>query len=154
MERVKALIEKHNLEVEFLPHEEKSGLHTEDAAAIHGVQPDQILKVILLVDKKGKKVLAVVRGDTRIDTKKLRDAAGTKKLRFASPEEVEKALQYHVGGIPPFLETEIPFFVDEKVMEHNEVLASAGSEFTGMRFQPQHILKVNPAAKVADIAAG
>ncbi len=30
MERVKALIENHKLKVEFLLHEEKSGLHTED----------------------------------------------------------------------------------------------------------------------------
>ena len=74
---------------------------SEEAAAVRGVPLASGAKALVL--KAGEAfVMAVVPADRKLDSRKAKAAFGTKSLRFATPEEVERLTSLRPGSIPPF----------------------------------------------------
>jgi Ala-tRNA(Pro) deacylase len=74
---------------------------SEQAAAARGVPLASGAKALVL--KAGEAfVLAVVPADRKLDSKMARVALGSRSIRFASREEVEKLTGLQPGSIPPF----------------------------------------------------
>jgi Ala-tRNA(Pro) deacylase len=69
-----------------------------------GVLPEKVpVKNLLLQEEKGdRKVLVVMAGDERMDTKKLARELGTKKLRFANAETLYETLGVTPGSVSLF----------------------------------------------------
>jgi Cys-tRNA(Pro) deacylase len=116
----------------------------EDAAAAIGCDVAQIVKsLVFVVDDEP--VVALVGGADRLDERKLASASGGARVRRADPDEVRLATGYAVGGVPPFGHaTELRCFVDDALLAHDVVWASAGT--------PTHVFASSPTALVA--AAG
>lgn len=144
-EEIKNLIEEENIDAEIIKHE-KSGLTSQDAANATGIPIGNIVKTLLFIDKKEKPVIAICLGDDYVDSKKLSEVAGLKKLKMASPEKLMELLGTKPGGNPPIgFPKNIPVFIDEKVLSRDVVLGSAGSEFTGLKIKSKDILKLSNA---------
>ncbi len=60
-----------------------------------------MVKCILLVDKDSKFVLACLPGDAQLDTKKVQTLVGSRRLSFATKEQIKEALGYEIGAISP-----------------------------------------------------
>ncbi len=138
---------------EIIPHE-TSGRATEDAAVVLNVDPSLILKMMILVDKKtGRNAGVLLRGDERMDQKKLRAATGLKTLRFARPEEVTEITGYVIGGVPPVaLSLCATRCCSARILEAEHVYGSGGSEFHAMKVAPSDLQRI-PDVTWGDFAA-
>lgn len=71
-------------------------------AMVLKVKESQTVKSLVLKTKEGKLVVLVLPGDKKMDWKKVADVEKTKRIEFAKPEEVRRAVGCEVGCVPPF----------------------------------------------------
>jgi prolyl-tRNA editing enzyme YbaK/EbsC (Cys-tRNA(Pro) deacylase) len=107
---------------------------SEDAARERSVRLSQIVKTMLLMDRDGKIVVAVLPGDRRLDVKKIKKHLGVKDLRFLDKETVEKRLGLVAGAIAPVagLLDGSEVLVDPAVLDADFVDISSGDAFAGL----------------------
>ncbi len=74
---------------------------SEQAEAISGLSLSQGAKVLLL-SAENQFVLAVLPGNKRVDTKKVAQYLGVKRVRFATEEEVKRVMHCDLGACYPF----------------------------------------------------
>ncbi|MAG59952.1 hypothetical protein CMO96_04145 [Candidatus Woesebacteria bacterium] len=97
-EKIIHLLDDSDIKYEILEH---AAVYTsEQAAKIRGTSLAQGAKALLL--KTGDQfTLAVLPGNKRLDSKKLRKVLSVKKLRFATPEEVKEVMGCEIGACYP-----------------------------------------------------
>jgi Ala-tRNA(Pro) deacylase len=99
---------------------------SEQAAAVRGVPLASGAKALVL--KAGEAfVMAVMPADRKLDSKKARTALGSKSIRFASREEVERLTGLQPGSIPPFGSLfDLPTWCDPALGENATINFNAG----------------------------
>jgi prolyl-tRNA editing enzyme YbaK/EbsC (Cys-tRNA(Pro) deacylase) len=124
----------------FLPHK-KPAFTCEDAAKERGVPLGEMVKCILLVDKKKSPFLVCMASNKMIDTKAVRAFLGCLRLSFASKEETGELLGYEVGAIPPLLlKTDIPILFDNSIAKKEKVNISSGIPEAGVELSLQDLI--------------
>jgi prolyl-tRNA editing enzyme YbaK/EbsC (Cys-tRNA(Pro) deacylase) len=125
-----------------------------EAASAVGVALGQIVKS-LVFEVEGRPVVALVRGDRRLDETKLGAAAGgTTPARRLDADAVRAATGFPVGGVPPFGHVnDLPVFVDEGLLEFDEVWAAAGTPHVNFAIDPTALARAGAATggRTADI---
>lgn len=127
---------------------------SEDAAAERGVKLCQIIKTMLLADKKGRTVVAVLPGDRKLDAKSLRKKAGIKGLQFMDREAIEQKTGMVVGAMAPVggpLDG-LPMFVDPDVFEEDLVDISSGDPSAGVELKSADLKQLLSHASVTVIS--
>jgi prolyl-tRNA editing enzyme YbaK/EbsC (Cys-tRNA(Pro) deacylase) len=101
-----------------------------DAAAAIGCEVSQIVKsLVFMVDDEP--VIALLRGDQRLDTARLAAAVNGLGARRATLEEAREATGYAPGGTPPFGHARpLTVLADEGLRLHDELWAAAGTPTT------------------------
>jgi Cys-tRNA(Pro) deacylase len=137
IEKAKTMAYQVGLKSDFIMHE-KSGKTTEDAVSALGVAADNIIKtLILFASKENKYVGTIILGTDKVDQKKVAKLSKVKKLRFSSPDQIEKLTGFVIGGVPPLA---IKFcdecYIDNKVLEKEFVIGAGGDEHCGIKFSP------------------
>ena len=141
---IKNYIEENSIDAKLIEHQ-GDGLTSENAAKVHNTNLNQIVKVLLFIDKKKNKAIIIAQGDKRINTKLI---PGLKKPRIASIDELNEFLDCEPGGVPPIcLPDEIPKFIDENLQTVDEVIGSGGSRFTGLKIKVKEIINHNKNIK-------
>lgn len=140
--RVKQFCDEKDLEVKFEVH---AKAETVDESAQHSpVEKDQIIKTLIF--KAGENFVAVMApGDRRVDEEKLEELTG-EKVRMANPQEVTETTGYIVGGVSPF-DLEIKTYMEEVLLEHEEVRPAAGSRVIGVEVEPEELAEAIGAEK-------
>ena len=89
--------------VSFRVHEHVVSRTVADAEALLPFPLDQLLKTVVFRVKNGTWVLAVCRGQDRVDYRKVAAACGVKRDQIVrpAPDEVETRLGCEIGGISP-----------------------------------------------------
>jgi Cys-tRNA(Pro) deacylase len=102
--------------------------HTaEEAARALGTDLKHIAKSLLAHLSDGRFVLCILRGDQRLDRKKLCRAAGAKHMSLAKADDVLRVTGYPIGAVPPFpLKSEVPAYIDPGVLEVDVVYCGGG----------------------------
>jgi Ala-tRNA(Pro) deacylase len=123
----------------------------EEARAV-GLPPDDVAKTIALRDHQRYR-LAVLPASRRLDLRKVRNAVDAgKSLRLATEREMKTDFpQFEVGALPPigpFLGA--PELLDERLLEHDQILCNAGDHRHGLLLDPHELVEV-AQPKVADI---
>src|SRR5690606_27848003 len=108
------------------------------AANAHGVEPGQIAKTLAF--RVGEReVLAVARGDARLDNRKLKETFGA-RAKMLDAETVVALTGHPVGGVCPFgLATALPVYCDRSLLDYAEVLPAAGAIHSAVRICPRHM---------------
>jgi len=147
---LKDILQEFSVKHEFI-HHGKSGKTTEEASNALAEPNSNIIKSILLKTEKGEYLGVIIRGDTSIDFKKLKQHS-SKKFSFASPEEIKEMLGFELGGVPPFAFylSKISAVVDARVIQNEYIVWAGGNEFTGLKFSPKEFAKFN--YEVADVS--
>jgi prolyl-tRNA editing enzyme YbaK/EbsC (Cys-tRNA(Pro) deacylase) len=97
------------------------------AAEAVGCEPAQIVKSLLFVCD-GRPVLALVPGDRRADVAKVAAAAGARKARVGSREEVLAATGFEPGAVAPFPAPGVSqVLLAQELLVHELVWVGAGS---------------------------
>ncbi len=97
-----------------------------EAAEVRGASLHSGAKALIL--KGGENFLmAVVPADLALDSHALRSLLGTKRLRFASKEEVQELTGLTPGSIPPFGSLfKLATYCDERLSENERINFNAG----------------------------
>lgn len=105
--------------------EEHEAVYTvAEATAVHG---ESIVKNLLLKEEKGNRfVFVIMRGDIRLDVKKLATDLGLKKMQFAKPDILMEVLHVTPGSVSLFslvgrnLES-VSVVIDKAIVDEREV---------------------------------
>lgn len=153
--RVVEILEAQGISYKLLPHE--SPVFTvEEAAQQRDVLIEEMVKSILLRDKKRQYVMACVRGDEQVDPKAVRahlDDERFKRLQFATAEEIEQVTGGCVmGAVAPIgLPPEVPVLFDEALKQCARYNTSSGDPVAGLELAAANLIAVS-GARFAPIA--
>jgi Ala-tRNA(Pro) deacylase len=123
-ERIIGLLDGRGCKYELIEH--PPTVTSRQAADALGHDLRRGAKALLLKSGDGF-VLCVMRGDNQLDYKKLRAALGTRKLRFATPEEVVEVTGVEIGACYPFGKiAKVKMLVDESLSKNRYIVFSPG----------------------------
>jgi len=127
--------------------------HTaEEAARALGTDLKHIAKSLLAHLSDGRFVLCILRGDQRLDRKKLCRAAGAKHMSLAKADDVLRVTGYPVGAVPPFpLKSEVPAYIDPGVFEVDVVYCGGGDVDALLEVPTEELARVT-GAEAVDLA--
>jgi prolyl-tRNA editing enzyme YbaK/EbsC (Cys-tRNA(Pro) deacylase) len=122
-------------------HEFPEGTKTAaDAAAVVGCDVAQIASGLVFV-ADGDPVMVVTSGANTVDEDRLAALTDSDDVSMADPETVRGATGYTIGGVPPFChDQQIPVYVDETLLSHDEVWAAAGTPETVFPIDPDELV--------------
>ncbi len=140
--------EAYGLDVDV--HEFPEGTKTAaDAAEAIGCEVAQIASSIVMV--ADELVVVVTSGANRVSETKLADLRDAEDARTANPDEIQEALGWSIGGVPPLChETDLPTYMDETLLSFEEVWAAAGTPSSVFPIDPERLCELT-GATVVDI---
>jgi prolyl-tRNA editing enzyme YbaK/EbsC (Cys-tRNA(Pro) deacylase) len=117
----------------------------EAAAEAAGCGLGQIVKS-LVFEAGGRFVVAMIPGDRRADRSKVALAAGARRARVASAEEVEAATGFAPGAVAPFpLPGVHRLFIDRRLLTQDLLWVGAGSERHLAAISPPDLVRLTRA---------
>jgi Cys-tRNA(Pro)/Cys-tRNA(Cys) deacylase len=144
VERVADVLRRAGVEARI--EEFPQGTPTAEAAAeAAGCGLGQIVKSLVFASG-GRFLVAMIPGDRRADRRKVALAAGTKRARVASAEEVEDATGFAPGAVAPFpLPGVERLLIDQRLLTQPLVWTGAGSERHLAAISPSDLVRLTRA---------
>ena len=143
-ERIVDYLESRNASYDVMTHEPI--VTSVDAAAARGTELSQGLKCLLL-QTDVQHVLAVIPGDAKLASKKVRHMYNTKEVRFATPETVQQIMGCEVGACYPLGNLiDVATVFDVHIGALETVVFNAGHHDTSIRMAGTELINaVTPA---------
>ncbi|MGF1726944.1 aminoacyl-tRNA deacylase [Photobacterium nomapromontoriensis] len=137
---VTMFLEKEGVEFRLLPHNQPART-IEEAARERGVDPEQMVKSILLKDMSGFHVLACVPGPAQVDPTKVRALLGCRRMTCADASDVEKITGLVIGTVAPIgLKRPLPLIFDHRISQQLKVNISSGDRMAGIELATEDLL--------------
>jgi prolyl-tRNA editing enzyme YbaK/EbsC (Cys-tRNA(Pro) deacylase) len=122
----------------------------------YGFDPDQSANTILVIGKSEppRYAACVVLATTRLDVNRVvRDRLGTRKASFAPSELTRELTGMEIGGVTVFgLPSDMPIWVDARVMERDRIVLGGGSRSWKVIAPPAILERLSNAEVVTDLA--
>ena len=97
----------------------------EDVQKACNCRADEVIKTLLFIGEKP--VMIILPGDKKADKEKIKAITGESKIKFATPEEVERLTGYKVGSVSPFgVSDAVNQIADESVKKLNTLYLGSG----------------------------
>lgn len=108
-----------------------------EAAQAIGVEVGQIVKSLIFKAKRsGRPILVVASGENRVNEKTI-EGLIQEPLGKADADFVRQRTGFVIGGVPPLGHSEpLETFVDEDLLQYDEVWAAAGTPHAVFRLSP------------------
>lgn len=149
--RVIETLDQQGIPYRLLPHG-REVFTVEEAAGQRDVLMEEMVKSILLRDRKRRYVMACVRGDMRVDPKAVRAVLPDRyqRLQFASAAEIREITGSVQGAVAPVgLPDEVPVVCDEVIARCERVNLSSGDPAMGLEMKGSDLLAVSRATIAA-----
>ncbi|MEJ2706128.1 MAG: YbaK/EbsC family protein [Anaerolineales bacterium] len=129
-----------SLQVVELPDSTRTAL---EAAEAIGVQVGQIVKSLVFKAKRsGRPILVVASGAHRVNEKRI-EAHIDEPLGKANADFVRQSTGFAIGGVPPVgHQTRLQTFVDQDLLQYNEIWAAAGTPHAVFRLTPAQLVEM------------
>lgn len=125
-----------------------------------GIKRDEVIKTLVLRiyprsspglerSQKAKFIALALRGNDRLDFKKVRRLFGS-KAELAKPEEVLGVVGVPIGAVCPIL-VGVPVFVDKNVVDLDNVHMGSGDLMHGLEMRLKDILKAVDGYQVEEL---
>lgn len=116
-----------------------------EAAQAVGCQVGQIAKSLLFKTKQTlRPVLVIASGSNRVNEKGLGHLLG-ETIGKADADFVREQTGFVIGGVPPIgHKQEILTFVDEDLLQYEQIWAAAGTPFAVFHFTPAELTRIVP----------
>lgn len=127
-------------------------LGARETARLIGVPPELVYKTIVVVrEKGGKPILAVIPGDRSVDLKALAAFLGEKKLKMPTQREAEALTGLQAGGISPLalLNRGFQVVIDTDALKQSEIHISGGQRGLNLRLPVKAIIELTHARLAA-----
>ena len=128
-------------------------LGAEETARILGVPLGIVFKtIVVLREKPGKSILAVVPGTGEVNLKAVAAALSEKKVHLPTQAEAEKLTGLQAGGISPLALINRGFTVllDSSALAHEQIHVSGGQRGLNIRLPVKALIQLTNA-RTADI---
>ena len=134
IESIRKLIEDSCLDAELVWHKDKAVLSVDDAVQVHHVAPENIMKCLCFMDKKGRIAGVIASSEVKINMKKLEETAGLRKPRLVLPDELKTRFNKEPGEIDLLTVAKKvnSLFVDSSLLSKEFVIGSAGSKYLSL----------------------
>ena len=135
------------LQVVELPDSTRTAV---EAAQAIGCQVGQIVKSLVFKGKRsGRPVLVAASGPNRVDERKI-EALISEPLGKADAEFVRQRTGFVIGGVPPVGHSEqLETFIDQDLMQYDEIWAAAGTPHAVFRLTPADLVRITGGRVVA-----
>ena len=123
-------------------------IHSADGVADHfGLSHDRVYKTLVVLPPVGKPMLVLVAGSHELNLKKLARVTGHKKVQLASKKEAELLTGLQTGGISALalLHKNFPVYIDQPVLNHDQILVSAGKRGINLELPVEALIRVTNA---------
>lgn len=129
---------------------EDSTRTAKEAAQAIGCQVAQIVKSLIFKTKQTQRpVLVVASGSNRVNEKQLATLVG-EPIERADPDFVRLHTGYAVGGVAPIGHPEpLLTFIDQDLLQYEEIWAAAGTPFSVFQLTPQDLQHMTRGQVVA-----
>ena len=127
------------------PAEKLGALET---AQFLNLPPEQVFKTIVVVRQKpGKPILAVIPGTGQVDLKLVAAVLGEKKVNLPTEKEAETLTGLQAGGISPLalLNKGFQVLIDSSAQKWLEINVSGGQRGLNIALAPQALLELSHA---------
>lgn len=114
-----------------------------------GIDEDEVVKTLIVRFELNKFAALALRGDDRVDFKKVRRFLRSKP-ELARPDEVFKVIGVPIGAVCPVL-VGIPLYFDRKVLGLGNVHMGSGDLKHGLEMKLGDLLKAAGDYKVVDL---
>jgi Ala-tRNA(Pro) deacylase len=142
-DRLESLLREAGVPYEVLVHAPVST--SEEAARIRG-SPLEAGAKALVVRAEDRAVHLVLPADRRVDNARLRAILGTRKLRFATPAELETLTGCPPGAVPPFGTLfGLPVLLDERLTACERLHFNAGSRTRSITMRSADLVRLSGA---------
>ena len=148
------------LEEKGIPYQVRQQSHkeftAEGVAQELGVPVAQVVKAMLVqfsADRPGSSfALVVIPGDKRLSLKKVAAVLGDKNVELATQRDVQRVTGYQVGAVSilGFRRDDVPAYIDQGVMELEQIITSAGRPDMGIALNPSDMLRALKDSQVDD----
>jgi prolyl-tRNA editing enzyme YbaK/EbsC (Cys-tRNA(Pro) deacylase) len=127
---------------EFLSFE--TSVHTvAEAVTASGYPEERFTKSIVMIGPADRVMIAMVPGDTRASTERVRKALGlSERPRIAEAEEIERHLGQLMGGNSPLNASGAEVFIDPKVFEKDWIITGGGDDRSLVRIPTEELRRV------------
>ncbi len=114
-----------------------------------GIKRDEVVKTLVVRVGDGSFIALALRGDDRVDFKKVRRLFGSKS-ELAKPDEVLKVVGVPIGAVCPVL-VGVPIYFDKMVMDLGNVHMGSGDLMHGLEMGLKDLLKAVGDYKVEEL---
>jgi len=121
----------------------------EQAARVRGVTPKEGIKCLLLKTDYGF-VLALTRGDRRLDMKRIAALENVKKIGFANEKEIEKIAECPKGCVHPFCN--VKTYADRALLENDTIEFNPGCHDKTVKMKVTDLMKLIGNAVIEEIS--
>ncbi len=119
-------------------------------ADILGLKPNSVVKTLLFM-ADGQPVMAMVPGNRKADTGKLKQHLKAEKVTFASENEIRTIADYLATALPPVgLKRPVTSILDKHIKTGDIVYTAGGSPNVVLKIRVADLLEVTEAT-IADI---
>lgn len=125
-----------------LPAEKLGAIET---ARHLGVPVGQVFKtIVVLREKPGKPILAIIPGDREVDLKLVASVVNEKKIRLATQKEAEALTGLEVGGISPLalIQRGFQMLLDATAEHYSEIHISGGQRGLNIRLPVKSLIEM------------
>jgi prolyl-tRNA editing enzyme YbaK/EbsC (Cys-tRNA(Pro) deacylase) len=114
-----------------------------EAAQTIGCQVEQIAKSIIFQGRETHKpVLVIASGPNRVNEKRIEELI-SEPLGKADADYVRKHTGFVIGGVPPIGHLEkLDVFIDEDLLQYEEIWAAAGTPHAVFKLTPSDLIKM------------
>lgn len=146
------------LEQKGVPYELHQHAHkqytAEGVAQDLGVPVSQVIKAMIVQRSDRQFVLVVIPGDQRLSLKKVGAALNDKNVTLAAERDVQRVTGYQVGAVSVlgFRRADVQAYVDQRVLEPQQVIISAGRPDAGLALSPDDLMRALEGAELGDFS--
>jgi len=141
-QKVQDVLNAYNLSLDVLelPDSTRTAI---DAARAVGCDVGQIVKSLIFKSKRSARpVLVLTSGANRVDERKIESLIG-EPLGKAGADFVKETSGFSIGGVPPVGHIQdIETFIDEDLLEYEQVWAAAGTPNAVFQISSQDLVKI------------
>lgn len=125
---------------ETILHLNQSGKTAQDAANVIGCEVGQIAKsLVFYVPHSDEAIIIITSGVHQVDKQKVGQLIG-KKIKTASPQQVESATGFVPGTVPPGAhDHQLVTLIDKTLFQYSQIWAAAGDTHAVFSISPQNL---------------
>ncbi len=125
----------------------------EEAAALRGQKPEQVVRSLLFRLESGEFVMVLVPGGYRAHWPTLRKYLGQRRISMAKPEEVLEVTGYPIGTVSPLgLRQPIRILADERIFQQPELSMGMGVRKAAVVLTPETLKRALPNLEIGAFA--